>query len=307
MSAAAAVQARPSLQPGRIVRWTRQAVESFVAAQKILLELTAQQNALVIGLVREQVNKRRGRPGKGLVRMADHSVAGVTGAGKVLIDLVEGENALVTDGVKEGLGLSTMSGLVADLVRRRVDAFLEMFKHLLDAVAEQIHDFVEAYGQEEELMPVTRMKQLARNALERFVDTEKKFLDEVAQEVKMVAEGKPGRKAAPDRSKVLTKLAKQSVDHFIDAQRKLVAIAIEQIEAASQTEEERAEAAKAAEAARAELRQTIAELTQKSVQNLVTAQKSLLDLAIKPIKAPVASEKRVKARRGRPRRRPVAA
>jgi len=309
MSAAAAIQARLSLPPGRIGRWTRQALESFVAAQKILLELTAQQNALVIGLVREQVNKPRPWPGKGIVRMADHGVGGVTGAGKVLIDLAEGENALVTDGVKDGLGLTAMGGLVADLVRRRVDAFLDMLKHLLDAVAEQIHDLAEAYEQEKDLMPVSRMKQLARISLERFVETEKKFLDEVAQEVKAVAEaGRQGRKA-PDRSKVLTRLARQSVDHFIDAQRKLVAIAIEQIEAASQSEEERAAAAKAAEAARAELRQTIADLTQKSVENLVSAQKSLLDLAIKPIKAAPTPERRVAARRGRKpgRKRAVAA
>ena len=129
MSAAAAVQARPSLAPGRIVRWTQQAVESFVAAQKILMELTAQQNALVIGLVREQINKERGRPGKGLFRMADRSVAGMTGAGKALIDLAEGENLVVADGVKEGLRLSPMGGLIADLVRHRVDAFLDMLKH----------------------------------------------------------------------------------------------------------------------------------------------------------------------------------
>jgi hypothetical protein len=82
-----------------------------------------------------------------------------------------------------------------------------------------------------------------------------------------------------------------------------VAVVIEQVESAGETEEERAEAAKAAEAARAALRASLVELTQKSVQNLVTAQKSLLDLAIKPVKAPPAPQPRAKARRGRPKRR----
>jgi hypothetical protein len=291
-----------------IVRWTRQAVQSFVAAQKILMELTAQQNALVIGLVREQVKRRRGRPGKSLARMAGRSVTGVTGAGKVLLDLAEGETTVVVEGMKDGLRLSAVGGMIANLVRHRVDALLDLVKHLLDAVADQISAIVDSYGNDEALMAGSRMKQLARTALERFVETEKKFLDAVALEVRSVTEpGRAGRKAVPDRSKVLTKLAKQSVDQFIEAQKKLAALAIEQIEAASETEEERVEAAKAAEEAKAELRATLAELTQKSVENLVSAQKSLLDLAIKPAGATAMPARRTPAKRGRPRRKGVVA
>ena len=41
----------------QLVGWARQGIDSFVAAQKILLDLTAQQNALVIGMLRENLSK----------------------------------------------------------------------------------------------------------------------------------------------------------------------------------------------------------------------------------------------------------
>lgn len=307
MPATATAAVRTSPPPGRLASWSRQAVESFVAAQRILLELTAQQNALVIGIVRERVKMPKGRPGKKAARIADHTVTGLTGAGKLLLELAAGESALVVQGVKEGLHLPAIGSVVADVVQHRFEAFINMLKHLLDSVAEQVHTVVESYEHDKSLLKSTDIGGLVRRGIESFVETEKHFLDLVVEEVTEATEaGKHGRKAGMDRSKLLMKLARQGVEQFIDTQKKLLDLAIHQLEAEAETAAERAEAAKAAQEAKDALRSSLAELTQKSVQNLVTAQKSLLDLAVKPIRSVPAHTIRHAKPIARPARRKMA-
>ena len=59
----------------QLVGWARQGIDSFVAAQKILLDLTAQQNALVIGMLRENLSKPLYWPGEAIATIADKGVA----------------------------------------------------------------------------------------------------------------------------------------------------------------------------------------------------------------------------------------
>ena len=62
---------RPFSPASELASWARQGIESFVSAQKILLDLTAQQNALVLGIVREGLSKPIFRPGAAIARFAD--------------------------------------------------------------------------------------------------------------------------------------------------------------------------------------------------------------------------------------------
>jgi len=118
------------------VSWARQGIESFMAAQKILLDLTAQQNALVIGMVREQMSKPRFRPGPAISKVAEKGVENITGAGKILLDLAAGETALMVDGLNYVLPLPRVAKTVAKVVRHRVVTLIDMQKQLLDAAAE---------------------------------------------------------------------------------------------------------------------------------------------------------------------------
>ncbi len=289
----------PSLAPSatsHVAGWARQGIESFVAAQKILLDLAAQENALVIGMVRERLPKPSFRPGDSFARIADKSVENFTAAGKVLLDLAAGETAVVVDGVKQGLRLPVVASAAADLVRHRVDTFIDMQKHMLDVARNHTHAVAESYQEGKGLMAGTRMAEMVRQGIEGFVEAEKKFLDLVAQEVTAVTkEGKKDGKPARDRFKVFTELAREGVEKYIEAQKKLLHLAIDQLESVG---EAAAEGKK--EVVRKEPRTSWAELTEKSVRNLVTAQKSLMDLAVKPIKASATEEVR-KAHRGRPR------
>lgn len=294
MSAAAAASPRVLSPLGGLANWGRQAVDSFVAAQRIVLELTAQQNALVIGLVRERFAMPLKRPDKAIAKMADRGVTSAVSAGKIMLDLAATESGLFTEGLKEGLRLPAAAAAMADLLRYRVETLIDLQKWALDTAAEKTHAVAESYCEGEGLKAGKSVSELAHEGLETFVETEKKFLDKVVEEVTIATEADNGRKSTRDRTKVITKLAREGVDELIAAQKKLLALAIEQIETPVEVEEEPVEEVKP------ELRASLAELTQKSVQNLVTAQKSLMEIAVKPMKAaPRTTEHRTAPRRPR--------
>jgi len=244
--------------------------------QKILLDFTAQQNALVMGMVRERLSEPRLRPDLAIAKIADKGVKNITAAGKIVLGFAAGEAALVADGVKEGLRLPAAARAVTDVVRHRVDAFIDLQKCLLDAAAKQTHELAESYREGKGWMVGASVAELARQAIENFVETEKKFLNFVAQELTAATKGgKDGHHPARN----LTQLAREGVEKYIDAQRKLLDLAIDQLESTGKAASERLDVV------RKEARTSFGELTEKSIRNLVTAQKSLMDLAVKPGKA----------------------
>src|ERR1700690_3182871 len=103
-----------------LANWARQGMESFVATQKILLDLTAQQNSLALGFVRERVNFSPLRPLTGMVELAGQGLAGFVAAQKILLDLAAEENALVLYGVRDGLALSGTAAAMTDAMREGV-------------------------------------------------------------------------------------------------------------------------------------------------------------------------------------------
>jgi len=278
---------------GQLAGWARQGIESFMAAQKILLELTAQQNALVIGMMRERLSEPL-IPTDAIAELADKGVQNLTAAGKIMVDLAAGESELVVDGVKGVMPLPAVAGTVANLIRHRLVTFADLQKRLLAVAAEQVHEASESYREGKGLMAAgASVAKLARRGLESFVETEKKFLDlavhEVSAETK--AEGKE-HKTVRERYKALTQLAREGGEKYIDAQKKLLDLAVEQMESAGKAGG-RPEPLRGA-------RGSWGELTEKSVRNFATAQKSLMDLVVKPSKAPRTEQKR-KAPRIRPR------
>src|SRR5579862_1782683 len=117
--------------------WTRQGVQGFVATQKILLDLAAQQNSLALGFVRERINFSPLRPLTGIIDLAGQGLANFVAAQKILLDLVAEENGLVMQGVRDGLGLTGTPALMTDAIREGVDEFVGMQKKFLDLVDTQ--------------------------------------------------------------------------------------------------------------------------------------------------------------------------
>ena len=156
-----------------------------------------------------------------------------------------------------------------------------MQKRLLDVAAEQTHAVAESYRERRTVgKSAGAWPNWQRRGIEGFVETEKKFLDLAAHEVTLASKGgKQGRTAARNQLKILTQLAREGVEKYIDAQQKLLNLAIDQLEFTGKATGEHLEAV------RKEVRTSWGELTQKSIWNFVVVQKSLRDLAAKPLKA----------------------
>ncbi len=117
-----------------------------------------------------------------------------------------------------------------------------------------------------------RAMAMVRQNFENFIETQKAFLDQVAEQVTVATEtGKEPKPNKKDRSKALIQLSREGVEKFIDAQKQLLDMTMDRLEADSKPAR-----------LKPTPRTSLAELTRKSVQNFTTAQKSLLDLALRP-------------------------
>jgi hypothetical protein len=161
-----------------------------------------------------------------------------------------------------------------------------MQKRLLDIAAEETHAVAESYREGQGLKAGAKLAELARRGVQTFVESEKKFLDLAAHEVSAAANGKKPNGKPRERMEVLTELAREGAEKYMEAQKGLLDLAIEQLETVGKTKDVRKATA------RKPLQQSWGELTEKSVKNLVTAEKSLLDLAIKPKKGMAREETR---------------
>jgi len=290
MSAAAAARIRV---PEELKNWTRQGADSLAAVLKIVSDLTAQEVALIVGMVRERVDFPPFASG---AEAAGRVVTGATGVGKIMLDLVASETAVAVEGVKEALRLPPSLAALADLLPRGAGTVIDMHKRVLDALAEQSADIVESYTEAKPSIATAKLAKRTREIFEDFIETQKTFLDEVSEQVTIATEAPKESKASrKDRSKVLIELARDGVTKFIEAQKQSLELAIEQ-----------AEGNGGSARAKAAPHTSVAELTRKSVENFTAAQKSLLDLALKPAKAASKAPKHAAARRKpAPRKRVV--
>jgi hypothetical protein len=260
-----------------LVGWARQGMGSFMAAQRILLDLAAQENALLLGMAREQFGKDGFQPAAMLMGMADTGMKNFTTAGKILLDLAAGETEMMVEGVKEVLPLPAGAGAMADVVKHRVDTLIGLQKELLDAAEEQTRAVAKSVRDGDGMHAMTHAAELARRGMEGFVESEKKFLDLAAHAVTTAAKGGKGNAKAPrDRMKVLTGMVKEGAEKYMGAQKKLLEMTLEQMETMGKVEHKKT--------GPKEGKSVWADLTEKSVKNVVTAEKSLLELAMKPVK-----------------------
>ncbi len=298
----AAAQAPAFTAPAGLRNLARQSADSVAAAVKIISDLTAQEMALMVGILRERVSMRRAAAA---AETAGRVATSFADAGKILLDLAANETAVMTDGLKEALRLRPGVAAMVDLVPRGVGTIVDMEKRYLDAVSGQFQDVIESFTEDKPLMLRSRIAKMAQQSLEGFIEIQKTFLDEVSEQVTIATEAPKESKAAKhERAKVLIDLAREGVDKFITAQKEVAELAMDRAEAET------------VGVRKPEPHTSLAELTRKSVQNFTTAQKSLLDLALNPIAEAAEPEKRhraprkatkAKARAKAPRKRKAAA
>ena len=110
---------------------------------------------------------------------------------------------------------------------------------------------------------------MARDAMETFVHTQKKFLDVIAEETSKATSGKDTVRKM--KKTELSELAKEATDAFIDAQKKLIDVAGNQVNANMRA------AGRAVNMIAPFPFIPIPDLTREGVKNFVTAEKALID------------------------------
>jgi hypothetical protein len=146
--------------------------------------------------------------------------------------------------------------------------------------------------------------------METFVRSQKKFLDVLAEETAHATGSDTNGKHAAGRKTELAELARQSAEAYVDAQKKLLDVAAQQLKLSAKTARE---AVKAINPLPVE---TLTELARHTLEGLVESEQDLLNVMVKPLVRPLhqapkahAAAEEPKPRRKRPataRRKPVA-
>jgi hypothetical protein len=282
-----AAKAKPAPQPapqstyhsitGLIGEWIRQGTEGFIATQKILLDLAAQQNALALTMLRD----RFGFSAPNAKSFSDFAAIGMKNfksfmeAEQVILDVVARQNTIVAEGLKPGVSGTPVEGL-AEVVRQGLDNFIAAQKQFLDILEAQADGATEDF-EEGNRFDTGRLSEIAREGMRNFLHSQKKFLDIVEDQLV----GKKGRmpKAVPNGadSVDIFDMAKKSVNAFVEAQQRLLDLASEQIEMDVKFTREMLNVERPPAT-------TLADTVRKSIDSFVAAQKALAELASKPRK-----------------------
>jgi hypothetical protein len=255
--------------------WAQQGVQSFFATQRILLDLAMRQNASLMHSLRQQLSDPHHSPTAILGEVAAEGMSNFIEGQKVLLELGQKQNEILMTGVKERVGDWPAAQAVTDLLRRSVETFIHMQQEFLKIAGKQTHTWVEA-AKAGKPYQSEHLVELAREAMEHFVKTQKHFMDVIAEETAKATGGKHTNGAKKIKQTELSQLARQATESFIDAQKKLVDVAGRQLNANVKL------AGNTLERMRPFPFLPLAELTREGVKSYVNAQKELMDVMVKP-------------------------
>ena len=298
-----AVPGRGSSPLSMLAGWLRQGTESFFASQRILMDLVMRQNAQTIGAVQERLVEARNAARVAATEMAGEGISNFIAAERVLLNLAQRQNEIVSTAAKERTSGFAPVAAATELVGRGIDTVIGMQQHFLTLASRQADEWIDSAKSGEPFEGI-HLTALARESMENFVRSQKKFLDVLAEETAH-ATGKANGKAATGKKTELTELARQSAEAYIDAQKKLLDVAAEQLKVNAKTAGEAIGAMNPVPA------KALNEWARQTVDNLVESQQAILDLVVKTPKAikghePPAREKGTRKRPAAKRAKPVA-
>ena len=257
--------------------WIRQGTEGFIATQKILLDLAAQQNALALTIVRERLGLFSPTLSKTATDLVGKGAHNLFSAQQALLDLVARQNEIVSDGLKPGVAGTPAEGL-ADVMHRGLDNFIATQKEFLRILENETEGAVKDIG-DGKGFKVARVPELARDEMRSFLESQRRFLAIVEEELlakkKRAVEHPHGKSKGID----LFEMAKESVDSFVEAQQQLLDLASSQIDVNVHLAKEVLSPSTHKPAT------AFPVLVKKSVDSFLAAQKALVEIASKPRKS----------------------
>jgi hypothetical protein len=252
--------------------WGQQGIESFFAAQRVLVDLAMRQNASLMHALRHRLTDPHNSPTALLGEVTAESVSNFIEAQKILLQMGQKQNEILMTGVKERVGDWPAAQAMSELFQRSIDTFIQMQQEFLKIADKQNHAFVTAAKtgkpvETEHLMEVTR------DLMEQFFKAQKHFMDIVADEMVKATSGKAMKKG---KKMEFAQLARHTTESFIDAQKKLVDLFGKQMDVGMKS------AGKTIDMLRPFPFLPLAELTRQGVKSYVDVQKELMTFMHKP-------------------------
>lgn len=221
-------QGLPSTFLSLLTGWVEQGVESFFATQRVLVDVAMRQNAALTKTLREGIADAEHSPAAILTDLAIEGTSSFAEAQKILLNLAHQQNAIIMNSAKDRVAGLTPAAAVADLVQRSLDTLIKMQQEFLATTSKQTINWLEAVKAGKGYQN-THLVELAREGMETFVQSQKKFLDVVAEETSKIMSGKHGHIAKPVKAAELSKLADEATNSFIEAQKKLLDVMGKQV------------------------------------------------------------------------------
>ncbi len=289
-----AIEPRPSSFVSLLSGWVQQAMESFFATQRILVDVAMRQNSSMMKAMREGISHPEHSPTSILNELAVEGTTNFVEVQRILLDLADKENEILMNGVRERVHNSRAAVSMTDLIRRSTENFVAMQQEFLTIASRQTQGWLHD-AKSGKRYDGSRLIDLAREGMENFVHTQKKLLDVISEETTK-ASSKGERTMKPAAKTEISGLARQSVNALVEAQKKLLDVAAQQMKTNLKM------VTKASEVA-IPMRLPIAKLTGEGVRSFVDAEKALIDSMTKARQSR-AQVTEVRAPRGRrkPRR-----
>lgn len=268
---------RPSSFLSLMSGWVQQGVESFFATQRLLIDLAMRQNAAAMKTLRDALTDREHSPVAIITELAVEGTSNFVEAQRILLDLAQQENEIVMTGVKERVsGFGTAVG-ATETFRRTVDTFIEMQHEFLTIASKQTQNWLKEVQAGKGYDGGGHMIELARLSMDNFVHAQKKFLDVVADETNKTLTGKHDPVAATMKRTEMSKLARDAANALLDAQKKLLDVAGQQMKVNFQAANQTMEMLKPLG------RIPLASLTGEGMRTFVEAEREMVDNMVKPL------------------------
>jgi len=255
--------------------WAQQGVQSFFAAQRVLVDLAMRQNASLVHSVREQLSDPKHSPTAIVGEVTAEGVSNFIEAQKILLELGQKQNEILMTGVKERVGECPRRQAAVDLLRRSVETFIDMQQEFLKIAGKQTHTWGEA-AKTGKPYDGKQLVEAAREAMDHFVKTQKHFMDVISEETAKVTRGESTNGHKKTKKTEVSQLAREATESFIEAQKKLVDVAGRQMNADVKT------AGRTVELMRPLPFLPLGELAREGVKSYVDAQKELINVVSKP-------------------------
>lgn len=254
--------------------WLRQGTESLFASQRILMDLVMRQNAHAISAFQERLVEARNIANTAATEVAGEGISNFINAQRVLLNLAQRQNEIVTTAVRERTGGAAPIAAATELFSRGIETVIGMHQHFLTLASRQADQWIDSAKSGEPFNGI-HLTALARDSMENFVRSQKKFLDVLAEETAHATGKEKNGKAAAAKKTELTELARQSAEAYIDAQKKLLDVAAQQFKVNAQTARE------AIQAINPLPTEALGNWARHTVDDMVESQQAILDLVVK--------------------------